>query len=104
MEIKTNGKSFFGGEKYKIGLEKGDSIIVRLTESETGYTGHIEIACDSEGRLSFTTNYTQSMGMYSLIKGSQKLLGIPPKRCKCGDERGGFPHLHPINIPFELED
>lgn len=100
MEIKTEGKSFYGAEKYKIELKKGGSVVIRA-EDQTGY---IEIACDNNGKMLFTTHYTQGMKMYPYIEGSQRLLGISPKRCKCGDERGGLSHLHPNYIPFEFED
>lgn len=55
-------------------------------------------------QIYITTSYTENMKMYPFTEASQRLLGIPPKRCKCGDERGGLPHLHPNYIPFEFED
>lgn len=100
MEIKAAGKNFYGAEKYEIELKKGESVVIRV-ENQIGY---IEIACDNKEKMLFTTHYTQNMKMYPYIEGSQRLLGISPKRCKCGDERGGLPHLHPNYITFEPED
>lgn len=100
MEIKTKQDNFFDDEEENyIILNSGEKIIVR-SDNESDY---IMIKCSVEGKLLITTNLTKNMDEYNLIKASQKLLGYPTLKCACGSEKGGLPHLHPIDIPFEYE-
>ncbi len=103
MKIKTRKEDGFLDDENnnnEIILSKGDVIIIR-GENENDY---IRIVCGIEGRILITTNFTQNMEQYNLVKASQRLLGYPVKYCKCGNERGGLSHIHPLYVPFEVED
>lgn len=100
MEIRIKQDNFFDDEEENcIILKPGEKIIIR-GEEESDY---IIIKCNVQGKLLITTNLTQNMEEYNLVKASQKLLGYPTLKCACGNEKGGLPHLHPIYIPFEYE-
>lgn len=97
METKID----YSKKEINIILREGETIIIKTKESDNA--DYIKIKRE-DAKLYITTNYTENMKMYPLVEASQRLLGISPKRCKCGDERGGLSHLHPIFIPFEFED
>lgn len=95
-------------KKHLIKLEAGDEIEIICGSVSGGYFGNsLYVKNERIGgfeSLFLTTSYTQSKKYYGFIEASQSLLGIPVKECKCGDERGGLPHAHPLYIPLELKD
>lgn len=94
--------------EFLIKIKKGEKIRVMIGSSTwVCDREYIDIKCEKDGSLEkmfLTTAYTAARRFFSFVEASQILLGISPKRCKCGDERGGLAHAHPLYIPFEFED